>query len=378
MKTILITGGAGFIGSSLVQRFHREGFKTIVLDCLSPQIHGENPEVTSATFNKIKGISEFYHGDIRDRNLLKEILPKVEIVVHLAAETGTGQSMYDIANYCEVNVQGTAILLEEIFINAKNIKKLVVASSRAIYGEGKYLCQRHGDVFPDARDESALKRGIFQPLCPKCSSELTMCLTPEDAPSKPQSIYGITKLTQEELVLKSAHAHGIPAVALRFQNVYGPGQSLSNPYTGILSIFSNRARANKEINIFEDGVESRDFVYIDDVVESLSLAVNLNHLNQIACNVGSGQSTSVATVVAAIVDFFKSSSVVSVTGQFRVGDIRHNIADLTLAKTLLGFQPKIGFFEGVKYFLEWVELQENGKDDYEKSLAELRNRGLLK
>lgn len=378
MKTVLITGGAGFIGSELVKSLHAKNCKVLVLDSLSQQVHGVDPLKSSSTFSKIQGLCEFHHGDIRDRNLVKSLVGRSDIVVHLAAETGTGQSMYAISNYCDVNIQGTALLLEEIFASPKKVERIVVASSRAIYGEGKYTCTQHGDFFPEMRLDVDMAKGVFEPLCPQCSCPGMAVPTPEDAPAKPQSIYGITKLAQEELVLKGARAAMLPATALRFQNVYGPGQSLSNPYTGILSIFSTRARFDKDINIFEDGLESRDFVFIDDVIASLELAIFSNLKSQDAFNVGSGNPISVAKVVDRIVKFFDSKSTFSITGAYRVGDIRHNMADLSKARQLLGFEPKVNFAEGVALFLAWATQQESIKDEYEKSLLELKVKGLLK
>lgn len=259
MSTILITGGAGFIGSNLALRLHREGHNILILDNLSEQIHGFNPEETSASFKLIQPLAKFIKADIRDRVALKQALINVDTVVHLAAETGTGQSQYLISKYCDVNIQGTTILLEEIAnLNEQTngqIKKIIVASSRAIYGEGQYNCPTHGNTYPSTRDEVLLKNKIFDPQCPSCNLTLKPVATLEEAPAHPRSVYGITKLTQEQLVLNFAQSMNISAFALRFQNVYGPGQSLSNPYTGILSIFSSRARANNSILIFEDGLE---------------------------------------------------------------------------------------------------------------------------
>lgn len=377
MKTVLVTGGAGFIGSELVKNLHGQGYKVVVIDSLTEQVHGGDPVKTSATFPKIDGLCEFYRGDVRDRALLKKALSGVEVVVHLAAETGTGQSMYAISNYCDVNIQGTAVLLEEVQA-AATVKKLVVASSRAVYGEGKYQCKSHGPFYPGVRQEVHMAKGLFDPPCPTCGEPGMVVPTTEDTPVMPQSIYGITKLAQEELVLKTAAAGNIPAIALRFQNVYGPGQSLSNPYTGILSIFSTRAKDNKSINIFEDGEESRDFVYIGDVVKSLMLAVSATLTGQQVYNVGAGKSTTVKQVVNSIVSFFNSNSEVAVSGAYRVGDIRHNIADLQKISADLGYAPTVDFEIGVKSFLEWAVMQDTARDSYEKSLAELKERGLLK
>lgn len=378
MKNVLITGGAGFIGSRLALQLKAQGYKVTCLDNLSLQIHGADPEKTSATFKKIKNEVQFIRGDVRSRQDVIKSLEGINYVVHLAAETGTGQSMYAISNYCDVNIQGTAVLLEEIAQRKENIKKVVVASSRAIYGEGQYQCAQHGIQFPESRTDKNLKNKKFEHFCSQCQKELSLVPTEEQAFAKPQSIYGVTKLTQEQLVLTMAKSLQIPAVALRFQNVYGEGQSLSNPYTGILSIFSTRARENKPISIFEDGLESRDFVYIDDVVQSIILSLESNHADQRIFNVGSGVATSVNEVVQAITKFFKSESKVTVTGEYRIGDIRHNIAHLGRIGNELKFKPTVFFAEGIQRFLNWVAEQDKAQDNYEKSLEELRTRGLLK
>ncbi len=378
MSRVLITGGAGFIGSALVQKLYQSGHSILVLDNLSEQIHGHNPQESSATFKSIQGKCEFHQGDVRDAAVLRKTLQGVEVVVHLAAETGTGQSMYSMATYCDVNIGGTAVLLEEISKLPQKLKKIVVASSRAIYGEGKYLCSEHGVIFPVLRREQDMAQQVFEPLCPHCGVSLQVVPTTEETPPHPLSVYGVTKLSQEQLVLMGAAALEIPAVALRFQNVYGPGQSLSNPYTGILSIFSTRARSNKPINIFEDGKESRDFVFIDDVVNAIQFAIGVGLLHQVAINVGTGVATSVTGVVEHIVKYFSSRSEVKVSGNFRVGDIRHNIADLTRAKELLNFEATVNFEQGIERFLEWASLQAPPVDAYEQSLQELSSRGLLK
>lgn len=378
MKNVLITGGAGFIGSHLALKLKSEGYIVTCFDNLSPQIHGENPETTSATFGRIKDQVQFIKGDVRDRVALSPALAQADFVIHLAAETGTGQSMYDISKYCEVNIQGTAILLEEVAKRKEKIKKIIVASSRAVYGEGQYLCREHGYQYPDSRSDAAMKEKRFEHQCRMCDQVMDLVPTQEVAPTKPQSIYGITKLTQEQLVLRATQSFAIDAVALRFQNVYGPGQALSNPYTGILSIFSTRSRENKPIAIFEDGLESRDFVYIDDIVQSIYLSLKYPKPGQHVFNVGSGVKTTVNEVVQEITKFFNSDSTVTVTGQYRIGDIRHNIADLNNISLELGYKPTVFFAQGLQQFLTWVLTQERAQDGYEKSLEELRSRGLLK
>src|ERR1051325_5645809 len=264
-RNILVTGGAGFIGSQLSLHLVAKGHRVRVIDNLSPQIHGANEE-SSPLFRSIRGKVEFFRGSVTSRNDLLHVLPGIDPVVHLAAETGTGQSMYAIQHYSDVNIGGTALLLDLIANTPFPVRKIVVASSRAVYGEGKYVCVQHGHVFPPSRSSEDMARGDFGVHCPRCGMPARMAPTDEDTPVRPASVYGITKLTQEQMALTVAKALGISAVAFRYQNVYGPGQSLSNPYTGILSIFSSRIRNGGGINIFEAGEESRDFVFLDDVV----------------------------------------------------------------------------------------------------------------
>lgn len=380
METILITGGAGFIGSELVLKILEKfpNVKIRVLDILSTQIHGIDPSKTSPTYNKIKNKVTFLKGDIRDRTTLKAALDGVTQIVHLVAETGTGQSMYDIEKHTDVNIRGTAILMEEVSKIKDNIKRIIVASSRAVYGEGLYFCPQHGAQNPSERASERLALGQFEHFCPTCETELQPQATSEENPPNPQSIYGISKLTQEKIILIACRALGIDAFSLRIQNVYGPGQSLLNPYTGILSIFSARARANRTITIFEDGFESRDFVNINDVVQAFLLCLNTNMRGQHIFNIGQGSRFSVIEVVNLITRFFNSESIVTVTGEYRVGDIRHNYANISKIQSMLGYKPTVDFKEGLQSFLEWVQKQDCNYDGYENSLLELRNRGLLK
>ncbi|MHC1759632.1 MAG: NAD-dependent epimerase/dehydratase family protein [Negativicutes bacterium] len=372
---ILVTGGAGFIGTNLIRKLLQEKYNVTILDNFSRQIHGDKAELAADIQGKVRMII----GSVTDKEKFHKALSGQDVVVHLAAETGTGQSMYEIERYEEVNIKGTAILLDYIVNNKENqIKKIVVASSRAIYGEGKYRCKEHGDVYPDRCSED-MKRGWFEPLCPICGSECVMLLTDEVADIHPSSFYGITKQMQEQMVLLFARAVGVSAFALRYQNVYGPGQSLKNPYTGILAIFSNQARLNHPIYIFEDGQESRDFVYIDDVVDATWRCILPAAIGVEALNVGSGEKTTVLQVVDEIIQYFGSNSTVSVNGAFREGDIRHNIADLAKVKKTIGYEPQWEFSKGIKRFLDWAKNEEmnNCSSQYEKSLEEMKTRGLM-
>lgn len=373
-KNILITGGAGFIGSNLSLELIKKGYNLTILDNLSEQIHGENPKLPKKLYEKVN----FINGDVRDKNTWYEALDNQEIVVHLAAETGTGQSMYEIQKYSEVNLIGTANMLDILTNDKHSVEKVIVASSRAIYGEGKYDCEKCGVVYPKERKNEDMKKGKFDPKCPKCGGSIVLAATDEESKKHPTSVYGITKQNQEDMVLTVCKSLGIPGVAFRYQNVYGPGQSLSNPYTGILSIFSTRIKNGNDINIFEDGKESRDFVYIDDVVSATILGIEKAEANYQAFNVGSGERTDVLTIAKKLREKYNSDIEIRVSGDYRLGDIRHNYADLSKIQNKLGYEPKFNFEKGISNFVKWVENQTLKEDNYEKSIDELKSKGLYK
>lgn len=376
VKNVLITGGAGFIGSHLSKKLLEKGYLVKVFDNLSPQIHGDDAS-TSPLFLSIKGEVEFFQGDVRVREDWEKALVNQDAVIHLAAETGTGQSMYQAERYVDVNIRGTAILLDLLARKNHQIKKVLVASSRAIYGEGRYYCETHKEVYPLARYEADLCKGDFEPKCPICNLALTLQATNEGSNIQPNSIYGFTKQSQEEMTLLACKNLGIPAIAFRYQNVYGPGQSLSNPYTGILSIFSTRILNGNTVYLFEDGKESRDFVYIDDVVDATILGLENQQLKNEVLNVGSGINTSVLEVAQKLKKAYSSSVDIKINGNFRLGDIRHNYADLYKISSI-GFRPKVFFEEGVVKFTSWVKQQKVQQDTYEMSIQELKEKGLYK
>ncbi len=373
-KNILITGGAGFIGSNLSLRLVSLGYNVTVLDNLSEQIHGH----TSSLYVNLNDKVRLIRGDVRDKEIWSQALDNQDVVVHLAAETGTGQSMYQIQNYADVNVNGTAFLLDYLVNHSHHIQKVVLASSRAVYGEGKYFCHKHGEIYPNERKESDLLQGIFEPRCPFCQSGVEVLPTDEMSSIHPISVYGITKYTQEQIITNICKSLNIPFVIFRYQNVYGPGQSLKNPYTGILSIFSTQIRNGNNINIFEDGRESRDFVYIDDVVEATILGVEKNEANFQVFNVGAGEKNSVLEIAEKLKKHFNSEIKINVSGNFRLGDIRHNVADIGKINKELGFTPKYTLDKGLEQFLNWVNSQEIPEDFHLRSMDELRNRKLLK
>jgi dTDP-L-rhamnose 4-epimerase len=375
---ILITGGAGFIGSNLSLQLNTLGHEVTVLDSLSPQIHGADPKNTSPLFRSIAGKVKFIEGSVCDVNAWREALQGQEAIVHLAAETGTGQSMYEVSRYVDVNIGGTGIFLNFLANETHTVRKVVIASSRAIYGEGKYHSKALGVFYPTVRNDTDMRAGKFDPLCPSTGEPLELLPTDEDSVIHPTSVYGITKQTQEQLVMSVCGSLGIGATALRYQNVYGPGQSLSNPYTGILSIFSTRILNRNPINIFEDGKESRDFIFISDVVEATCLALLKDEANGQVFGIGSGVPTTVLDVAHELVKQYEIEVPIAVTGAYRLGDIRHNYADLTKAKQLLEFSPQVTFREGVRQFADWVKQQEVHVDAYEKSIEEMKSRGLMK
>jgi dTDP-L-rhamnose 4-epimerase len=371
---ILITGGAGFIGTHLTHRLLKEGVNVRVFDNFSPQVHASNRSLHKNVSEHV----ELIVGDVRDSSKFKNALASQDVVVHLAAETGTGQSMYEVERYGSANIQGTVNLFDHLVNDAsRTVEKVVVASSRSIYGEGKYCCDEHGFVYPGVRKNEDLKAGKYEATCPMCGRECNLVETDENSKLHPTSFYGLTKQVQEQMTMMFARTMGISGFALRYQNVYGPGQSLNNPYTGILAIFANQARENKPINIFEDGKESRDFVYVEDVIDATLSCIKYPDNAIESLNVGSGECTTVLEVANEIVDFFNSESELTITGNFRNGDIRHNVANLDKIRGLLNYEPKWKFKDGIKQFLNWAENQKIENNGYETSLKELREKGLL-
>ena len=373
---VLVTGGAGFIGSHLTRRLSDLGHEVTVLDNLSPQVHGPTPE-ESRLLASIHGCCRFVRGDVTNHGGWSAALAGQDAVVHLAAETGTGQSMYQVDRYVRVNSTGTALLLEHLANQKHTVRKVVIASSRAIHGEGKYHSDTVGIVYPDARRREDLVAGRFEPICAVSGAPLRVLPTDEESRIHPASVYGITKQNQEQLVMLMGRALGIPAVALRFQNVYGPGQSLNNPYTGILSIFSTRIMNGNPINVFEDGAESRDFVFISDVVDSIVLSLGNEGADGEAFCIGAGVAVDVLHVAKTLIECYGREVPVAVTGDFRLGDIRHNLADISKARRLLGYEPKVPFDVGIRAFAEWVRGEPVGTDRFDESLRELKARGLL-
>ncbi len=379
MKNILITGGAGFIGSNLALALVEKGYNITVLDNLSPQIHGEFPEENSYLFSKIKNKVTFIKGCVTSKEDWTKALLNQDAIVHLAAETGTGQSMYEIEKYTSVNIGGTALMLDILANNAHTVKKIVIASSRSIYGEGKYWSNElNAAVYPKHRTDMYMDKKDFEVKYKGLTESLKLLGTDEESKIHPSSVYGITKQNQEQMIMTVCPTIGIAPVAFRYQNVYGPGQSLSNPYTGILSIFSTLIRNGDDINIFEDGKESRDFVFIDDVVAATILGIEMKESNGEVFNVGTGEAIDVITVANELIKNYDIETKLNISGNYRLGDIRHNFADLTKINKILGFKPTYNFEKGIKKFTEWVVTQEVVESKYKESILEMKNKGLYK
>jgi dTDP-L-rhamnose 4-epimerase len=376
MKKVLITGGAGFIGTNVARELIKDGYDLTILDNFLPQIHGNNKTLPEDLRSKVKLIV----GDVSDKDVLYTALKDANVVIHYAAETGTGQSMYSVSHYTNVNIQATANLCEFIINEDHSIETIIVASSRSIYGEGKYSSPDFGIVYPKSRTHSNIKES-YEVSCPISGNyNLTPKATDEESKIHPSSFYGITKQVQEQMIILATKLKNINGYALRYQNVYGPGQSLKNPYTGILSIFTRIALQNQEINVFEDGLETRDFVYIDDVVNATISCLKLEEKGQHVLNVGSGVPVNVLEVANEIISYLNSSSKINISGNFREGDIRHNFADLNLIKKITGFEPKWDFKNGLHKFIDWAIIQDDiptDTNDYIKSLEELKEKGLL-
>lgn len=368
-KRVLITGGAGFIGKKLAYRLKELGGEIYIFDNLSEQIHGKNASFDEKLFNFIKG-------DVRDFDAISEAVLDKDIIFHLAAETGTGQSMYEITKYISVNEIGTANILEAISKQNVKPKKFILSSSRSIYGEGAYMNSSKEIFHPETRTLEDLNENKWNFKSEKFE-DLYPIPTPISFTAKPASVYAATKLAQENLVKISGQALKMDIAILRFQNVYGEGQSLKNPYTGIISIFYNRMRQGLPINIYEDGKESRDFIHVDDVVDALISSMNSKEKNILA-NIGSGQQTSVLNLANILSKESGMKVPINVTGQFRLGDIRHCFADIECAKEILNFSPKINLENGIKKFIEWASRQPFFDDKSDLALEELSKKGMAK
>jgi len=375
MARILVTGGAGFIGSHLVDALLAAGHGVRVLDALDPQVHGglrergEWPSYLAKECEKVLG-------DVRDRDTLRRALDGIEVLYHQASAVGVGQSMYEIERYVDANTRGTAILLDVLANERHTVRKLIVASSMSIYGEGAYRCPTHGRVYPQLRPESQLAARSWEMKCPLCGEAVAPLSTAEDKPLYPTSIYAITKRDQEEMCLVVGRAYGIPTVALRYFNVYGPRQALSNPYTGVAAIFSGRLLNDQPPLIYEDGQQSRDFTHVSDIVQANMLALDRDEMAYGTYNVGTGRPLTILDVAEALIEELGSTQRPEIARQYRAGDIRHCYADIGRLAAF-GYRPKVRFEEGVAELTEWVRSQ-SAEDAFSEARRELDERGLTR
>jgi dTDP-L-rhamnose 4-epimerase len=369
---VLVTGGAGFIGSHLVDALVEQGHKVRILDSLVPEVHaGPAPP-------HLNPGAEFIHGDICDSDIVASALEGVDSVFHLAAELGLGRSMYQVRRFVTGNDLGTAVLLEELIKRRGQVKKLIVASSMSLYGEGPYKCEKcDRTTFPELRSETALSAKQWEFRCSECGSELIALQTPEDKPLNPTSVYAVGKQVQEQYSLIIGRAYKIPTVAFRYFNVYGPRQALSNPYTGACAIFSSRLLNDQPPVVYEDGNQTRDFVSVHDIVRANLLALTSDGADYQVLNVGTGKATTIRHIAEVIADGLGKQIEPDVTGQFREGDIRHCIADISKAENLLGYQPSVELKEGLAELLEWVGSQ-RADDRLGMAAAELAAHSLVK
>jgi dTDP-L-rhamnose 4-epimerase len=370
---VLLVGGAGFIGTHLARRLAAAGHDLVVLDNLSAQVHGPQAEFPP----ELPPIARCIRGDARRAGDLREALEGRELVYWLVAETGTGQSMYRVGRYVRTNLGALATLCDELVGRRGAVGRVVLTSSRAVYGEGAYCCPRDGVVVPGPRAGRDPVHGWW-PGCPVCGGRIQPLATLESTPARPTSVYGWTKLGQEQLLEVVARAVGVEQVVLRCQNVYGPGQALRNPYTGVLMVFFTRALAGEPLVLFEDGEITRDFVHVTDVVQALESAGTIGGAAGGSFNVGSGVPTTIRQAAQAVVAVTGSRSAVDVGGQFRVGDVRYALADLTQAAAGLGYRPGAAFEDGIAALLPWVLSQGTGRDRFGASASEMARHGLLR
>src|SRR5215510_2052926 len=371
-KNVLVTGGAGFIGSHLVEALLAAGYRVRVLDALVSQVHGEQTEPLY-----LDKRAEFLRADVCDRAAVDAALEDIDIVFHEAAEVGVGQSMYEIQRYVRANDFGTAALLEAVVERRSQIRKLIVASSMSIYGEGAYRDADGEIVYPTIRPASQLIERRWELLCPRTGEVLTPVGTAEEKPLVPTSVYAVTKQDQEQFCLVVGRAYGVPTVALRYFNVYGTRQALSNPYTGVCAIFSSRLLNDQSPVIFEDGEQTRDFVHVSDIVQANLLALETDRADYQVVNVGTGKATSVKQVMWMLAEGLGKRIEPEITGKYREGDIRHCVADITRARALLSYEPKVSIEQGIPELLEWVRRQESS-DKVAEATAALESLQLVK
>ncbi|HEX3682525.1 MAG TPA: NAD-dependent epimerase/dehydratase family protein [Bryobacteraceae bacterium] len=366
---VLITGGAGFIGSHVASELLKAGYHVRVLDSLVTQVHGDAPGRPGYLHKD----AEFILGDVRNPEIVDEALSGIDAVYHFGALVGVGQSMYQIAEYTSVNNLGTAVLLERLV--KQRVSKLIVASSMSIYGEGAYVTPSGEPYNHAVRTIKQLKARQWEMSTPE-GLALRPAATPETKQPSLASVYALSKYDQEQMCLMVGRAYGIPAVALRFFNAYGPYQSLSNPYTGVLAIFASRFLNGKRPIIFEDGQQLRDFVSVYDLAQACRLALEVNEAQDRVFNVGSGRKTTILEVAGKLAKILDKKLEPEITGTYRVGDIRHCYPDMSLTQRVLGYKPRVSLEAGMRDLAEWLE-QQTASDRFNEMQHELSSRGLV-
>ena len=366
-KRALVTGGAGLIGSHVVDLLVNDGWEVRALDNLEPQTHRRGKP---AWINKK---AEFVHGDLRDRDTIAAALDKIDVVFHQAAYGGY---MPEITKFVHVNSLGTAQMLEVIREKALPVRKVVVASSQAVYSEGAGQCPEHGLVFPAVRPVEQLRKGDWQVHCPLCGATTTSVPTPENAPVGGETVYGLTKVDQERLVLLWGKQLGIPTVALRYSCTYGPRQSIFNPYTGVIAIFCTRLLNNLPPVLYEDGEQTRDFSFVEDIARANLLAAETDKLDGLAVNIGSGRGTPIREIAEQLSYILKIDFAPEINGEFRPGEIRHLISDTTLARSA-GYKPSVDLNEGIGRYIAWIRAQSDIRDYFSEASEILKNKGIV-
>src|SRR5437867_13138103 len=367
MKRALVTGGAGLIGSHVADLLVREGWRVRILDNLEPNTHKRG---RPAWINRD---AEFVQGDVRDRATIENALFGTDIVFHQAAYGGY---MPEMAKYVEVNSLGTAQMLEVIREKNFPIKKVIVASSQAVYSEGAGECPKHGLVFPRVRPVEQLQRGDWSVRCPICNEPTRSVPTPEQAPVGGETVYGLTKVDQEKLVLLWGKQVGIPTVALRYSCTYGPRQSIFNPYTGVIAIFCTRLLNSLPPVFYEDGEQTRDLSFVEDIARSNLLAAKTDALDGLPVNVGSGKAVSVREIAEQLSDVLKIDFAPEVNGEFRPGEMRHITSDITRIRGV-GYEPNIDLTTGIERYLDWIRLQSDVRDYFSEAETILRSKGIV-